>query len=122
MVTVINSGAAISRLRNEVEWKYLQLLWTLRPDEIPFYDVTANRQNLNILGFLIGVAVATVSKINWNTMGATNCVESHQAVNFAVPIELARRNKIAKKSIPSKTWTLCLRIFLVTLGYQQKRA
>jgi hypothetical protein len=66
MVTVIDSGAAISGLINKGEVKYLRLSWTsLRPDEIPFRCVTANGQQLNILGILDGpVSLSLLNKFN----------------------------------------------------------
>ena len=49
----------------------------------------------------ITTVVATLSKVNRERVGATSRSESHPVVNFAGPIEIARRNMIAKKSVPS---------------------
>ena len=68
-----------------------------------------------------------------DTMGATGRVESHPAVNFAGPIERARRDKIAKKFVPSRashsdveSFSLCLAISIsenrrkICISYDQR--
>ena len=69
-----------------------------------------------------------------DTMGATGRVESHPAVNFAGSIGRARRDKIAKKFVPSRashsdveSFSLCLAISIsenrrkICISYDQRR-
>jgi hypothetical protein len=68
-----------------------------------------------------------------DTMGATGRVESHPAINFAGPIGRARRDKIAKKYVPSgasnsdvESFSSCLAISIgenrrnICISYDQR--
>ena len=55
LLSIIDSGAAISGLINEVEVRFLRLPWKkLKYEEVPFKCITANGQRLPILGVLEG--------------------------------------------------------------------